>query len=171
MKQTKFHLQILSFLKEQKEIVNLKKVFEHFLGKEQGLLIQKTVSECRGEGCFKQMSAIIFAINRLQEDKQIVMAHIDGEMPEYNPTGYNRPLEIGNPNQAATDGKVTGDYQEYLSKHILSPIYVSNEADEYVKRNGTSRELRQAKIQTWLAIITTVIAILTLAATILLHNY
>lgn len=171
MKKEALHLQILSYLKDQKEIVNLKNVFEKFLDEEQGLLIQKSVSECRGEGCFKRMSAILFAIHRLQEDKQIVLAHIDGEMPENNLTGYNKPLEIGHPNIANTDGKVTGDYQNQLKEHLLSPIYVSDEADDYIKRKGISKELQQAKIQTIYAIAAVVIAILTLAATLLLPNH
>lgn len=167
MKKEALHLQILSYLKDQKEIVNLKKVFEKFLDESQGLLVQKTVSECRGEGCFRRMSAILFAINRLQDDKQIVMAHIDGEMPENNPTGYNKPLEIGHPNIANTDGKVTGDYQNQLIEYILSPIYVSEEADDYIKRKGISKELQQAKIQTMLARWTLIIAMLTLVASII----
>lgn len=167
MKKESLHLQILSYLKDQKEIVNLKKVFETFLGENQGLLIQNDVSECRGEGCFRRMSAILFAINRLQDDKQIVMAHIDGDMPENNPTGYNKPLEIGHPNIANTDGKVTGDYQNQLKEHILSPIYVSDEADDYIKRTGISKELQQAKIQTMLAGWALIIAMLTLAASII----
>ena len=171
MKKKALHLQILSYLKDQKEIVNLKKVFEKFLDEEQGLLIQRTVSECRGEGCFKRMSAILFAIHRLQEDRQIMLAHIDAEMPENNPTGNNKPLEIGHPNIANTDGKVTGDYQNQLKEHILSHIYVSEEADDYIKREGISKELKQAQMQTKLAGLALIIAMLTLAASIIVPYF
>ncbi len=167
MKREALHLQILSYLKEQKEIVNLEKVFEKFLNEEQGLLIQNDVSECRGEGCFKRMSAILFAINRLQEDRQIVLGHINAEIPKDYSESFKNPIKIGNTDKTLTDGKVTGYYQDLLKEHILSSIYVAEEADAYIKREGISKELKQARTQTCLTWITIILAFLTLVASII----
>ena len=161
MKQKPLHLQILEYLKNQKEIVNLKSVFEEFLDKEQGLLIQKQFSECRGKGCFKRMSAILFAIRHLQQENQIVLAHIDVKIPENNPHVINKPIPIGN-TISETDDKVTGDYQNFLEEHIFSPIYVSDDAEEYIKKKGASHELQQAKTQTALTWVAVIIAIISL---------
>ena len=168
MKKKSLHLQILEFLKKQKEIINLEKVFEHFLGKEHGLLIQDSVCECRGDGCFQRMSAILFAINRLQDDKQIVLAHIDAVVAKDYSTYFLNPRKIGkNVDLLEQECKVTGFYHVFLKEHILSPIYVSDEAEGYIKRKGVSKELWQAKIQTCWSIAAVVVAMLTLAATIL----
>lgn len=171
MKQKSLHLQILSYLKKQKEIVNLEKVFEEFLGDGKGLLIDETVSECRGDGCFQRMSAILFAIKHLQDDGQIALAHIDAVVAKDYSIYFSNSRKIGrNVDTLTQEWKVTGYYQDFLIEHILSPIFVSDEADEYIKRDGVSRELRQAKIQTCFAIAAVVVAVLTLATTILLHN-
>jgi len=168
MKKETLHLQILSYLKDQKEIVNLKKVFEKFLGEKQGLLIQNDVSECRGEDCFKRMSAILFAINRLQEDRQIVLAHIDKEVAkDYSDFGHTA-MDINHAySLSVIESKLTGYYHKLLKEHILSTIYVAEEADDYIKRGGCSKELQQAKIQTCLAWGAVIIAILTLMTSIL----
>ena len=171
MKPKALHLQILSYLKEQKEIVNLEKVFKEFLGEDKGLLIQEQVSECRGQGCFLCMSKIIYAVNFLQKDGQIVLAHIDATIAKDYSTYFKNPRKIGkNVDALEQEWKVTGYYQTFLKEHILSPIYVSDEAEDYIKRKGVSKELRQAKIQTGWAITATIIAILTFAATILMRN-
>lgn len=156
------HLQILSYLKEQDKLVNLKTVFEQFLHKEQGLLIQDPVSECRGNGCFHRLSDILFAINQLQQDKQIILAHIDVEIPQCNSNGYNNPIKIGCTDSVDTNGKITGDYQQFLKKHVYSIIHISEDSVNYIRRGGISKELHQANIQTILASITTGVSILTL---------
>lgn len=166
MKSESLHLQILSYLKEQKEIVNLEEVFKEFLDQEQGLLIQDSISECRGKGCFKRMSAILFAINRLQQENQIALAHIDVDLPKNNSHGINKHIPVGN-TMAEQECKVTGYYQDFLREHILSPIFVSDEAEDYINRKGVSKELQQAKRQTCCSIAAVVVAMLTLAATIL----
>lgn len=172
MKQKPLHLQILEFLKKQKENVNLEEVLKKFLGENKGLLIGEKESQCRGNGCFRRMSAILFAINRLQDDKQIVLAHIDAVVAKDYSTYFLNPRKIDkNVDLLEQECKVTGFYHVFLKEHILSPIYVSDEAEGYIKRKGVSKELWQAKIQTCWAIAAVVIAMLTLAATILLHQY
>ena len=165
MKSEALHLQILSYLKEQKEIVNLEEVFKEFLDQEQGLLIQDSISECRGKGCFKRMSAILFAINRLQQENQIALAHIDVDLPKNNSHGINKYILVGN-TIAEQECKVTGYYQDFLREHILSPIFVSEEAADYINRKGVSKELQQAKRQTCWAIAAAMIAAVSLLVSI-----
>lgn len=160
MKEEALHLQILSYLKDSKEGTQLPKVFEEFLEHEQGILVQAGKSECRGAGCFQRVSAILFAIKRLQQDNQIILAHIDTKLPEHNQGGHNEYIEIGC-TTSSSDGKITGDYQKFLEDYLLASIYVSEEACDYIKRGGTSRELQQTKQQTivtWIALSTTLAA-------------
>lgn len=160
MKLQPLHLQILSYLRDKKELTNLQNVIDQFLNSGQKLILDGENSECRGKGCFQRFSDIIFAINRLQDEHQIILART------VNNVKHTYTIDAATAN-LQQDAKISGDMQLFLRDYAYAIIQVSEEASEYIKRGGVSKELYEAKKQVKWSIVAVIVSIIAVICSII----